>query len=336
MRHVFGLILFIIIAHYSQTYVQAQADKTTVEYNLDLNMRLQKGDPAAQYEVGMNLLGKKDSNGSRAFNDTIRGQKFLFKAANQNHAQAQYTIARFYYLGKVITKNSNEKEAARWYLAAANNGHAKAQDFIAGWYERGNIFPLNQVEATKWYRASAMQGNSHAQVLMGKRSEKGLGMAANKQNAIYWYKLAATQGNTFSQERLRELNRKTWGNTGMTSNEVGKAIGAILIAQQQAQKRRQEAQERRQQEAQTSTKSDPEYLACYSRVNKRIATCGVSMGQCDVVGCGTEVTCNKGLAAWSCKSYLQGAEYGQYFCDTRKRNNINVSRKVVIDEICVP
>ena len=329
MRYFVGVILFLLIAHVPQTNTPAQVDKTTVEYNIDLDTRLKKGDPNAQYEVAMNLLGRP---APRAFNDVTRGQSLLLKAAKQNHAQAQHTIAGFYYLGKEFAKKSNAKEAAKWYLAAANNGHAKSQDFVADWYSRGKVFPLDQVKSTQWYRASAQQGYMHAQVLMGKRSEEGLGMTANNKEAIYWYKLAAAQGNPLSKERLEVLNRQKKPKTRITSKELGEVIGSIIIAAQKAQK----TKEKHQQKSEPIIASSPQYQACYSKVNKRIATCGVSMGQCDLGGCGTEVTCDKGWAASSCQYSLQGMEYGEYFCDTETDNNLSKSRKVVIDKICRP
>ena len=327
MKYFVKFFAFLLIVYVPQSDTHAQVDKTAVEYNIDLDTRLKKDDPDAQYEVAMSLLNRP---APRAFNDVNKGYSLLFKAAKQDHAQAQYTIAGFYYLGKEFARNRNAKEAAKWYLAAANNGHAKAQDFVAGWYSRGKVFPLDQVKSTQWYRISAQQGYMHAQVLMGERSEKGLGMAANNQEAIYWYKLAAAQGNGLSKERLKILNRQTTGKTEITPTKIGKIIGAIIIAGQQAQK------EKRQQVSEPIVAGSLQYQACYSKVNKRIATCGVSMGQCDIGGCETEVTCDKGWAASSCQYSLQGMEYGEYFCDTETDNNLSKSRKAVIDKICRP
>lgn len=60
------------------------------------------------------------------------------KAANQNHARAQYCLGWHYSKGIGIRKDDDE--AFKWYKKAAEQGHAESQYWVAFAYEIGTDF----------------------------------------------------------------------------------------------------------------------------------------------------------------------------------------------------
>ena len=62
-----------------------------------------------------------------------------------------------------ISVTPNDKEAFQWYLKAAELDHAKAQYKVASAYRTGTVVQQDQVLAAQWFRKSANQGNLMAQ-----------------------------------------------------------------------------------------------------------------------------------------------------------------------------
>ena len=85
-----------------------------------LQKRAEQGDADAQTTLGVDEA--EQGNYGNAY-------KWLTRAAEANHAEAQYYLAIMYERGLGISKNVDE--AHRWYQRAADNGYAKAQKRIA-------------------------------------------------------------------------------------------------------------------------------------------------------------------------------------------------------------
>lgn len=327
MRYISGFIIFVVlwcqVLWCQNGYAQIPFEKTTVEYVLDLNARLKKGEAEAQFEKGMNILLYQEATQTNRQN----GISWVNKAAQQNYVEAQYELGKIYSNGKYAVKDP--ALAVKWTVMAAKSGYDLAQNKLGFLYFYGNsAIKRDDVQSTYWYQKSALQGNVTAQVVMGQCYEEGMGIPQNTQKAIYWYKIAAAQGNSLAKTQLTKLETRMLKQQKVTAEDIGELIGAALILSQKSENTPIVPQNR----------TDPKYLACSTKVNQRIATCGVSLaiGSCGMTGCSAEVRCDKGLAAYNCKGALQNEKYGEYFCDTKKRRNYDVSRRVVIDNVCAP
>ena len=94
------------------------------------NQAAEKGDPEAQYKLGLRYY---DGNGVRR--DYAEAVKWFTQAAEQGHAYAQYYLGICYQTGTGI--NQDLKQAKLWYIKAAAQGHEYAQIKLS---ELGYVF----------------------------------------------------------------------------------------------------------------------------------------------------------------------------------------------------
>jgi TPR repeat protein len=122
----------------------------------------EKGDPEAQFELGLAFA----SGGDRF--DSAEAARWYLKAAEQNHARAQYNLGLMYLKGQGVPR---DKALSRlWMSKAANLGDAGAQ------YEFGmrehrlsmdetSEFALElKIEAYKWLLLAAAQGYGDSEI----------------------------------------------------------------------------------------------------------------------------------------------------------------------------
>lgn len=86
--------------------------------------------------------------------------EYLTKAAENNHAGAQYKLACLHEQGRYVKKS--KKKAFKWYMSAANRGHVEAMERVGYCYEKGRGIKKNEPHAAKWYRLAQEWGNEKA------------------------------------------------------------------------------------------------------------------------------------------------------------------------------
>ena len=86
--------------------------------------------------------------------------KFCSVAAEQGYADAQYNLAKIYYLGKGVKQDF--VNAKKWFEKAAKQGHAEAQCCLAGLYIQGLGVKQDLMNAKKWFEKAAKQGHAEA------------------------------------------------------------------------------------------------------------------------------------------------------------------------------
>jgi TPR repeat protein len=113
------------------------------------------------------LRGVKFANADGVAQDYAQAAEWFARAAEQNHALAQYCLANLCELGRGVTRD--EAKALTWLTRAAKLGHAGAQ------YKLGvqqhvtcrtggtNGTAERRIEAFKWVRLAAAQGYHGAQ-----------------------------------------------------------------------------------------------------------------------------------------------------------------------------
>ena len=79
--------------------------------------------------------------------------------------------------------------AVKQITVAANLGHADAQISLARWYYNGDGVEQNLAEATKWLHKSADQGSVEAQFMLGNCYLNGDGVEQNGGEAVKWFNI---------------------------------------------------------------------------------------------------------------------------------------------------
>ena len=126
--------------------------------------------------------------------------KWLRKAAEQNHATAQFNLGVFYREGLGVA--ANYVEAVKWFRQAAEQNLAEAQVNLGACYDSGHGVPTDFVEAVKWYRRAADQNLAEAQHNLGVCYRDGQGVATNDVEAVKWFRRAAEQNYAKAQNEL--------------------------------------------------------------------------------------------------------------------------------------
>lgn len=185
-----------------------------------------KGDAEAQANLGHWYLDDEDYE---------MAVKWLRKAAEQEHADAQFNLGRCYQNGLGVPQDYNE--AVKWYQKAAEQGDASAQTnlglcYLGGdgvpqdinkaieWFQKaaeqghwvaqfnlGNqYFGVDIEKAVEWYHKAAEQGYADAQVKLAWCYLKGYGVPEDMNKAIEWFQKAADQGNEEAEEMLQSID----------------------------------------------------------------------------------------------------------------------------------
>ena len=128
------------------------------------------------------------------------GFRWYEKSAKQDYAVAQLELGLLYSLGKGVTLD--HAKAHEWYLKAANQKLAGAQYAIGLQYFLGNGVNQNDSLAADWYRKAADQGFADAQHGLGFLYANGRGVKKDYAEAVKWYRLAAEQNHPEGQHKL--------------------------------------------------------------------------------------------------------------------------------------
>jgi TPR repeat protein len=74
---------------------------------------------------------------------------------------------------------------------AAENNNADAQYTLSLYYNYGNVIEKNPAKSIEWLKKSAINGHKYAQYRLGNIYEAGLDTEKNIEEAIKWYTMAA-------------------------------------------------------------------------------------------------------------------------------------------------
>ena len=152
-----------------------------------LEQMAQRGDPDAQFELGLRLLG-----GEGFPKDEKKAAEWITKAADQKHPDAIYALATMYEEGAGVAKD--EKKAFDLYKKAADMNLALAQQNLAECFDTGKGVAKDEKKAAEWFLKAAQQKLPTAQAAYGMKLEKGTGVAKNTSEAANWMLKAAQQG----------------------------------------------------------------------------------------------------------------------------------------------
>lgn len=147
----------------------------------EFRAKAEKGDAAAQLELGMRLLY---ANGGE------EAVKYLRLAARQGHPTARGWCLFF---GCDVKKD--HKAAVECFRSEASKGEPWAQFLLGKCFAWGNGVEQNSEEATRWFRKAAERGNPLAQFHLSERYYFGDGgVAKNPAEERKWMQKSAEQG----------------------------------------------------------------------------------------------------------------------------------------------
>jgi hypothetical protein len=161
----------------------------------------EEGDAEAQYVFGLHYANNKDES-----------MKWIHKAAEQGHREAQFCLGGFFYdgdcRGYLPFENyslENEIKAVKWYRKAAEQGHAEACYQLGECYLFGE--PQDKDAAVKWYHVAAERGYVHALFKLGLYYYLGDNIPQDTAKAVECFREAASRGDEMAAERLREIEK---------------------------------------------------------------------------------------------------------------------------------
>ncbi len=125
----------------------------------------------------------------------------LERRAARGKAESQYELAKCYYYGLGMRRNSIQ--AAAWFRLAAAQGHAEAQTALGIMYVTGDGVPQNYELAVKLLREAAQKGIEAAQNQLGLLYAQGRGVPQDLDEATNWFSHAADQGSECARQNLR-------------------------------------------------------------------------------------------------------------------------------------
>src|SRR5206468_10716792 len=127
---------------------QAAYDRGRYAFALEVWQPLaEQGNPDAQAGLGALYL-----NGLGVTRDEAAAMVWFRKAAEQGHANGQFSLASLYYGRKEYSP------AASWYRRAADQGNALAQIRLARMYAEGPGLARDYVQAFKWFAIAVVRG----------------------------------------------------------------------------------------------------------------------------------------------------------------------------------
>ena len=125
------------------------------------------------------------------------------KAAEQDNAEAQNSLALMYAKGDGVAKNS--VEAVKWFAKAPTKDFTRTKQ-SGVMYNNGEGVP-NSDWAVKWFTKAAEQGFAEAQYNLGLMYHEGEGVPENYVQAAKWYNLLfhkGTEGQRINTWNLRK------------------------------------------------------------------------------------------------------------------------------------
>jgi localization factor PodJL len=178
----------------------AEADGTA-DLSKQIIAMAEKGDPAAQYDLGVRL-----AEGRGMDRDAKAALKWLEKAANKGLAPAQFRIGSMYREGKGIT--ADNAKALDWFKRSAQRGNARAMHNLAVVLAEGVGGAPDYAGAGEWFRKGAEFGIKDSQFNVAILYARGLGLPQDLGEAYKWFDAAAQQGDEDAGRKRDEVGTK--------------------------------------------------------------------------------------------------------------------------------
>ena len=166
--------------------------------------------PYLQYRIGkmyaaglgyeLPVVPDEEGGDGKAVRDYEKAVAWLEKAAEAEHASAQYALANVYLAGEAVAKDVTK--ATELFTRAAKQGHDYAAYQLGKQFLQGEETEKDVEAAIKWLKQSAAANNQYAQYSLGKLYLDGEKVEKDIRTAITYLKKSAAQNNAFAEYRL--------------------------------------------------------------------------------------------------------------------------------------
>ena len=156
-RLVLTVLLLVTAGVFQLPAQQNEADRKVLA---EIRAGADKGDAKAQYELGRAFF----SGTLGVAKDEAEAVKWFRKAAEQNVADAQFSLGVRYANGRGVAED--DAEAVKWFRKAAEQNYADAQYNLGVCYDSGEGVAKDEIEAYKWWLLAAGHGNDDAKYNM--------------------------------------------------------------------------------------------------------------------------------------------------------------------------
>jgi TPR repeat protein len=157
------------------------------------------GNPQAQF-----LLGQLSDNGFGSVAlDPREAARWYRMAADQNHGEAQFTLARAYAFGRGVKQDKDQ--ALHWLKKAAENNFEQALIDLARLYDEGRVIEKDPVRAAQLVERAAALGNPDGEYAFAERLAAGNGVTQDRKRAWEWFKRAADNGQPAALYRMGQI-----------------------------------------------------------------------------------------------------------------------------------
>ena len=166
--------------------------------------------PYLQYRIGkmyaaglgyeLPVVPDEEGGDGKAVRDYEKAVAWLEKAAEAEHASAQYALANIYLAGEAVAKDVTK--AMELFTRAAKQGHDYAAYQLGKQFLQGEETEKDVEAAIKWLKQSAAANNQYAQYSLGKLYLDGEKVEKDIRTAITYLKKSAAQNNAFAEYRL--------------------------------------------------------------------------------------------------------------------------------------
>ena len=131
------------------------------------------------------------------------GNYYLEKAANGNHAEAQYRLGKMFCYGIVYREDG--REAAEWLSRSARNGGRKADALLGKLYVENDLFGFHRQEGFEHLFNAERVGSEFAAYTLGKYYMEGKLVKKDLAKAIHHLEIASARGNIYADYRLAQI-----------------------------------------------------------------------------------------------------------------------------------
>lgn len=149
-------------------------------------------EPATPQEMYARVRELIKPNAEHEASDSAEALKWLRRAAEEGHLQAQTDLGGLYYEGGRGVKQDG-KEALKWFTMAADQGSKEALVYMGLIHRRGLGVPRDELKARAYWKEAAEAGIAEAQYYMGAFTTATGDLNAAKQ--AEWLRKAVQSGN---------------------------------------------------------------------------------------------------------------------------------------------
>ena len=165
-----------------------------------LGQLAEDGDAYAQY-----IIGTAYRDGGLLIPDTVKAQKLLERAADQDLDAAQYALGKLY-----LSDDADVYDPAKgiyWLKRSADNGNDYAAYRLGKEYLSGKNTIKDAETAVPYLRQAANNRNAYAQYLLGKLYLMGEGILKDMDAAYEWFAAARDNGHAYAEFFIKRMER---------------------------------------------------------------------------------------------------------------------------------